>query len=90
LPSLRWQVAVLSATPPDSVTLTWWLVPGPAANTTVPLSRTAPARGLYSGAIPLPSDTALLLEYVVEAAWAAPEPLVLFVPVEGAQSVVVV
>jgi hypothetical protein len=96
--ALTVEVAVLAASQPDAVTLTWWLVPTDVAvsgiystgagNTTVSMTGIA-GRGLYSAPVPLPSAGSATLEYVCQATWKA-NGEALYVPIEGAQSVVVV
>lgn len=86
--ALAVEAAVLAAAPPDAVTLTWWTVPGPATNASLPLAPVAAGRGLWAARVPLPADAAVVLEYVVTATWTGGSSLV--VPVEGAQTVVVV
>lgn len=80
--SLRVEAAVLATEAPTSVTATFWSTGGP--NTSVPLS---PVRSLWVVALPLPSDTTLTLEYVVQAKWASGD--VVVTPIEGAASVVI-
>lgn len=84
------EVVVLSSNPPDDVSVTWWLVPsGGGGNITVPLVR-VPQRGLFATSIPLPTEPSTILEYVIVASWGeAPNSTTLYVPVEGAQSVIV-
>ena len=81
------RVAVLSATPPAAVVLTWWLVPGPGTNETLPLALVAAGRGLWQARVPLPADATQVLEYVVDVSFDDGGSLA--VPVEGAQTVVV-
>lgn len=91
--ALTVEVAVLAPSNEvsPSVSLTWWLVPGSGGNSSRILEPVGDGRGLWATTVPLPADTAAVLEYVVQAtggAGAAAWSLV--VPVEGAQSVVVV
>ena len=88
--ALRVEAAVLSAAPPDSVALTWWTVGagGASANTTLPMVPVAAGRSVFAAAAPLPTDTSLALEYIVEAAFEGGATLV--APVEGAVSVSVI
>ena len=81
------RVAVLAPAPPAAVALTWWLVPGPAANETLPLTLVAAGRGLWHARVPLPADDSKVLVYVVDVAFDDGGRLA--VPVEGAQTVVV-
>ena len=86
--SLAVRIAVLAPMPPADVVLTWWLVPGPAANTSQPLAIVADGRSIWAASIPLPADASQVLEYAVAVTFADGGSLA--VPVEGAQTVVIV
>jgi hypothetical protein len=86
--SLRIEVAVLSTAGVQGVALTFWLVPGSGGNTTLQLDAVAAGRALWAAEMPLPSSSAVVLEYVVEASLADGSSL--FAPVEGAQTVAIV
>jgi hypothetical protein len=93
---------VLSNDQPDSVDLTWWFIPGTEPITV--RMQGIPKRGLYTSSIPLSSwepSVSALIEYFVVASWQSSRDYLngtygtsgaintLKVPVEGAQTVVV-
>ena len=73
-----------------AVSAVWWVVPGSGSggNSSTPLVYEGGGRGIWSALLPLPTDPQAVLEYVVVAQW--PGGGSTAVPVEGAQSVVVV
>ena len=83
------EVVVLSSQQPSNVTAVWWLVPSNGAgNVTTPLlSEEGQGRGIWAATLPIPSDTSVSIEYIVLAKWI--DSTQLTVPVEGAQSVII-
>jgi len=82
------EVVVLSSQQPANVTAVWWLVPNNGAgNETTPLLNSEEGRGIWAATIPIPSDTSVSIEYIVTARWI--DSTQLTVPVEGAQSVII-
>ena len=73
---------------PLAVSAVWWVVPGSGSNSSTPLVWGGGGRGIWAARLPLPADPQAVLEYVVVAQWQGGGSTT--VPVEGAQSVVVV
>ena len=66
----------------------WWTVPSSEPiNTTTPLVNKE-GKGVWAATLPLPTNTSLVLEYVVIANWEN-NSTQLVIPIEGAQSVVI-
>jgi hypothetical protein len=82
------EVVVLASDQPEDVIAIWWTVPSSEPiNTTTPLVNKE-GKGVWAATLPLPTNTSLVLEYVVIANWEN-NSTQLVIPIEGAQSVVI-